>query len=287
MIENYLLEQLIAFAQNGTLSKAANELHVSQPALSKSMQKIEEELGVSLFNRSSRHIELNDTGEVAVRYAKLAVKANQMITTQVKKYDESKHTLSIGACASIVLDPVLKIIEKYYPRLQLKTQIDDDQVLVAGLLNHQFDLIVLHHKESKSSLVYKDFLNERLMLTVSRENSLAKSSDLHFKDLAGMSILAHQTANFWIHICQNNIPNVNLLIQEKISSMKQLFEAAHLPIFNSSLALRLHRNLEDQVTLPIMDSAALVNYYLVCRKDDYSQLEETIQRILGENYFNS
>lgn len=287
MIEVYLLEQLISFAQNGTLSKAAKELHISQPALSKSMQKIEEEIGVPIFNRSNRHIELNDTGEVAVKYAKIAVKANQMITTQAKQYDESKHILSIGACASIVLDPALKIIEKYCPKLQLKTQVNDDQILINRLLNHQLDLIILHHKESEPSLVYKHYLNERLMLTVNHEDTLAKLTNLRFKDLAGMSILAHQTANFWIHICQNNILNVNLLIQEKISSMKQLFEATHLPIFNSSLALKLHKNSEDQVTLPIMDSAALVNYYLVCRTEDYPQLKKTIQRIQNENYFNS
>ena len=49
MMELYLLEQLIAFSRQGTLSGAAEELHISQPALSQSMKKLEESLGVSLF----------------------------------------------------------------------------------------------------------------------------------------------------------------------------------------------------------------------------------------------
>ena len=47
MIEMYLLEQLVAFAQTGTLSGASEKLHISQPALSNSMKKIEDILGVS------------------------------------------------------------------------------------------------------------------------------------------------------------------------------------------------------------------------------------------------
>ena len=52
MMELYLLEQLIAFSRQGTLSGAAEKLHISQPALSQSMKKLEESLGVSFLIRS-------------------------------------------------------------------------------------------------------------------------------------------------------------------------------------------------------------------------------------------
>ena len=51
MLEIYLLEQLEAFARCGTLSAAAEELHLSQPALTRSMKKLEEIVGVPLFER--------------------------------------------------------------------------------------------------------------------------------------------------------------------------------------------------------------------------------------------
>ena len=62
MIELCLLEQLAAFSRRGTLSGAAKELHISQPALSQSMKKLEEGLGIALFERTKNRLVLNENG---------------------------------------------------------------------------------------------------------------------------------------------------------------------------------------------------------------------------------
>ena len=69
MIELYQLEHLLAVARYGTLSRAAEELHTSQPVLSRTMQKLEEELQVRLFDRQKNKLTLNKNGEVAVQCA--------------------------------------------------------------------------------------------------------------------------------------------------------------------------------------------------------------------------
>ena len=65
MLDLEELRQLAAFARWGTLSRAAEELHISQPTLSRTMQSLEEEFGVSLFVREKNKIELNETGRRA------------------------------------------------------------------------------------------------------------------------------------------------------------------------------------------------------------------------------
>ena len=69
MIELEQLKQLIAFATYGTLSKAAEELYISQPALSRSIQKLEKTLEVELFDRKKNKMELNENGKTVIQYA--------------------------------------------------------------------------------------------------------------------------------------------------------------------------------------------------------------------------
>ena len=70
MIELYLLENLYAVYEHKTLTLAAEKLHLTQPSLSRSMQKLEGILGVSLFDRQKNRIILNENGVLAAKYAK-------------------------------------------------------------------------------------------------------------------------------------------------------------------------------------------------------------------------
>ncbi|MSE06539.1 LysR family transcriptional regulator, partial [Lactobacillus salivarius] len=65
MIDNYLLEELVAFSEHKTLAAAAKYLNVTQPTITRGMQKIENELQVTLFNRQKNRITLTDVGKVA------------------------------------------------------------------------------------------------------------------------------------------------------------------------------------------------------------------------------
>ena len=74
MIEIYLLEQLIAVNQYKSFNTAAKKLNLTQPTITRSMQKIEQEFGVPIFTRKSNKVELNEAGKVAVKYAKRILK---------------------------------------------------------------------------------------------------------------------------------------------------------------------------------------------------------------------
>ena len=99
MIEIYLLEQLDAFARLGTLSAASEELHISQPALTRSMKKIEEELGVSLFERQKNRLFLNDTGKLAAEHAARILEEDRDMERIVRTFDRSHRTIFLGCCA--------------------------------------------------------------------------------------------------------------------------------------------------------------------------------------------
>ena len=103
MIETYQLEQLVTFAEYKTLSKAAEVLHISQPSLSRTMQQLEAEIGVTLFERQKNRLSLNENGQLAVTYAKKVLEQLHDMTFRIRSFDRVNHTISIGSCAPIRL----------------------------------------------------------------------------------------------------------------------------------------------------------------------------------------
>lgn len=101
MIEIHLFEQLAAFASCGTLSAAAEQLHISQPALSRSMKRLEDELGVNLFDRQKSRLTLNENGELTVRYARNLLMQERTMIEQIQEFDRKKRTISVGSCTPV------------------------------------------------------------------------------------------------------------------------------------------------------------------------------------------
>lgn len=89
MIEFNQLKHLVAIAKNKTISKAAEELLISQPGLTKSMQRLEEDLGLSLFNRKKNKIELNDNGLLAVEFAKKLLDGREEMIKELTKHNQN------------------------------------------------------------------------------------------------------------------------------------------------------------------------------------------------------
>lgn len=99
MPDIYQLEHLISIAEHGTLSKAAEELHLSQSALSRSMQKLESDLQVTLFEHTKNKVELNQNGKLAVECARKVIAQMQDMTEKIRIFDRNSRTISVGSCA--------------------------------------------------------------------------------------------------------------------------------------------------------------------------------------------
>ena len=112
MIENYLLEQFVTVAKCGTLLKAAEELHVTQPSLSRSMKKLEEEFGVSLFHRENSKIILNETGTVAAEHAERVLEANREMVDHVLSFERPLRTIYVGSCAPLPMNDLFPSFRK-------------------------------------------------------------------------------------------------------------------------------------------------------------------------------
>lgn len=131
-MELYELRQFVAFADAGTLSEAAEILHLSQPALSRNMKKLESDLGISLFARTKNRLELNSNGEYVLGEARQLLKDMDTFVTNAREYDRRNRTITLGICAPAPVWTLTPFITNLYPHMSLQTETNREDLLHAG-----------------------------------------------------------------------------------------------------------------------------------------------------------
>ena len=93
------LRQLVAIAEEGTLQAAAERLHLSQSALSRSMRRLEADLGRELFERTRNSMRLNDSGRLALEHAKAILSEEQRMVDAFDELAKRARTIRVASVA--------------------------------------------------------------------------------------------------------------------------------------------------------------------------------------------
>ena len=281
MIENYLLEQFVAVARYGTLLKASEELHISQPSLSRSMRKIEEEFGVPLFHRENSKIVLNETGKVAAEYAQRALDANQEMIDHVIAYERSLRTVFVGSCAPLPINDIMATLQERLLGKTISTEIANDDKLITGLKNRAYQLVILHHDPDDRALFCQRFMQEQLYISIAEDHPLAKKESVSFDELKGLRILMDGNVGFWRDACSEKLSEENLLIQSNFDAFGELVQASRLPLFNSDRFIERGYKAPGRISIPITDSEAYATYYLCCLTADQKAYRSLFNAVRG------
>ena len=263
MIEIHLLEQLVAFAQCGTLSAAAEKLHTSQPALTRSMKKLETVLNVTLFSRSKNRLVLNECGNLAVTWANRVLEENREFERRVKAYDRSFHTISIGFCAPIPQAVLTPILNNFFAGLTISADMTEDSSFLEKLERRIYQLAVVHEQPKEEQFYWKKCGHEDLYISLMPENPLALCPQIHLADLDGMSILLLSRIGFWANTHRAKTPNAKYLLQVDKDSFWELATNSSYPVFESGYHIRHGQTLPGRINVPLVDSECHTDYYLV------------------------
>lgn len=279
MIELYQLIQLLVIAECGTISGAAEQLDLSQPALSRSMQKLEDILQVTLFERQKNKITLNKNGELAVEQARRVVQQAHDLVEQVRIFDRSQRTISIGSCAPAPLWELVSLVSQLYPEMTVSSEMKGTDVLLDGLKSGVYQFVILPFASNEPEYYCFPFETERLYFSLPPAHPLSCSKGLYFRDIDGESILLLSQIGFWREVCRKMMPLTRALVQTEQEDFNELVQASALPAFTSDLAMRWSGKPENRIVIPVLDSEAAAVYHFVCRKDDKKKLSALIQSL--------
>lgn len=267
MLDIHQLEQLVSVAKFKNLTKAAEELHISQPALSRSMQKLERELDVSLFERRTNKIFFTSTGELAVEYAQKVLDQMNDMVEKVQAYDRSQRTISIGICAPAPLWDTIPLLSSLYADMTVSYEMKDQEILLQGLKSGAYQLIITTFPPDIPDIYTKKCGEEQLYFSLPPGHALASAKSLHFRDLDGETMLLFSKIGFWHEIHRKKMPSAHFLLQEEQFAFAELVRASALPSFTSDAAMKVGTPEDHRITIPILDEEAHATYYCSCKMD--------------------
>lgn len=282
MIDNYLLEYLVTFAQTKTLARTAAALNVTQPTVTRGMQRLEEEFGVKLFDRQPNRITLTPTGQLAVKQAQRLLEENRAMVTTIQNYDQAHRVIKIACSAPGPRILLNQLQDQLTPTPQVWPQLLTNDQLIDRLLSRQFTLVI-SNQEVQSDQVESIFIGqEQLFVNLDQFMYLANQRTVTFKELRGISFVLLNDIGPWKTIVQRQIPEAKFLYQTDYDALRELTKYTNFPFFTTNITDQ-HQvetyETNDRVTLPITDPAATMTFYASYLKDQRSRVSGLIHEL--------
>lgn len=181
------LEYLLAVANCGSFSLAAQQSFVTQPSLSMQIKALEEELGVILLDRTKKPVIPTEAGEVVIRNAREALKSYNYVRESVNELKgEIAGTLRLGVIPTVgpyLLHRFIPAFIKKYPKIELDIYEMETLPIVDALQRDALDAALVASGTTPGGIMEYELFSDRFHLYVSPSNNLYERSNVRIEDI--------------------------------------------------------------------------------------------------------
>lgn len=202
------LRYLVALAEHRHFGRAAEACHVSQPTLSSQIKKLEDELGVTLLERTNKRVALTPVGSQILSHARRALaEAGQMEAVAQAARDPLVGPLKLGVIPTLapyLMPLILKPLRQACPQMMLELWEDQTRSLIDGLRNHRLDAALLATPPDAPEITEVALFDEPLLAALPTHHRLAAAKKVDEDSLTGeLLVLAdgHCLANQVLAAC--------------------------------------------------------------------------------------
>ena len=257
------LRQLDAIDRTGTISAAAARLNISQPALSRSIQRLEAELGQPLIDRSGRHSQLNEAGRIALDYARQILRDERLMREALNAYARRESVLSVATVAPAPLWRLTALLVERFPQTMLTSQTLAQEDVERAIINGQIDLGISTRPVMLPTVRYTQLMTESLSVVLPAGHPLASRPTLSAAELDGETFLLYSQIGFWKSFCDTALARSRFVTQEDRTVFLQLAKTTDLLFFVSDAPQNNMDEIEGKVVVPLRDAAAHATFYLL------------------------
>lgn len=277
------LTSFISVAEQLSFVRAATELHISQPALTGQIQKLEEELGVRLLFRNHRQVKLTDAGTVFLAESRAVLARSRLAADRAQRAAKGEiGRLRLGFVSSAALEIVPGIVvgfRKKYPQVSFDLTNVRTSTQVKSLLNRSIDIGFLRLPLSNDELKITTIHREPFVVVLPQDHVLAKARQMRIAELRNEKFIAYGrrwAPGFYdsiVRLCHaaGFTPNIVQETGEMYTAISLVAAGSGIAILPQSVVLAQSKNVVIK-KLPL--SVAISEIAIAVRKDDSSPLTE-------------
>ena len=220
---DYRDKVFLAVAESLSFSKAAEELFISQPAVTKHIKELENRFNTTLFERKGNKVYLTKAGKMTYGYLKKIMHQYEQLEFDLGRINDTfKGTLRIGASSTIaqyLIPKVIAAFHKRYPKIELFLYNGNSVEMENKLLSNEIEIALVENDSSQSDIKYINLLDDEIVAVTASQSVYSKLKTISLTDLQKIPIVLREKGSGTLQVIQkqllkNNIKidNLNILI---------------------------------------------------------------------------
>ena len=272
------LEYFLEIVRQGSFSKAASILHVSQPSISEMIKNLEDELGTPLLYRGARRLELTDVGQTVLEQSQQIVSLFNNLAGHVKESSLLQQgMIRIGIpsiTASTIFPRVLGEFKRHHPNIELQLHESGSKKIRQGVNEGTLDIgIVCTLPDRGEDFEVFPFVEDPLWVIVHPEHPLAQSASINFSDLTNEGFVLY-SQDFSLHdqiLNRCKMAGFHPIIICETSQREFMTQMVEARLGIALLPSKICAELDPKsvVSIPLAEPYMFLQLAIIWRKDRY------------------
>ncbi len=256
MIFDFRLKVFYTVSQKLSFTKAASELFITQPAVTKHINELEQQLGVGLFKRHGNSISLTPAGQIVVQYAQQIFQTYAAMENALAQLQSvASGTIRIGASTTLaqyVLPRILALFKTAHPAIHFTFSIGNSEFIEQQVMTEKIDIAVVEGNSHHPQIMYEPFVKDEIVLVTKASSKWAQKSEIKPAQLVTIPLVLREYGSGTLDVIYKallkaGIPPKDLKTEiqlESTESIKQYLLHADCAAFLSihSIARELGQN---------------------------------------------
>jgi len=203
---DFRLKVFFTVANRLSFTKAAKELFITQPAISKHIQELEEQYKIKIFERNGSKISLTNAGELLLKHTKNIFEVYREIDFDMSALiNQQRGLLRLGASTTISQYIIPPLLARFHQKLQeIKVILlnGNTEQIENALLNKEIEIGIVEGQSKNQSIKYTEFLKDELVLVCNSENPLINKEHISQEDLKTMRFLMREQGSGTLEVIE-------------------------------------------------------------------------------------